>query len=150
MFLLKIKKHFMDYLANYIKPQRSEYDFSKHEEVLKTSLKVNSMLVNLVGNEELNCISLGENCTTAWYLKQVGIKKYSYPFDWVFSSPEIVEHCIKDNFKSYLNKELIKPIDNGMAAGHFFYHNKMFSHRNPLATTNDSDYYVRCVDRFKQ
>lgn len=52
-------------------------------------------------------VSIGENCNSAWYLKETGNKNASYPYDWIFSSGEIVTHTIKDDFKSFLNKELI-------------------------------------------
>lgn len=97
---------------------------------------------------EHEVLSIGENCNTAWYIKLAGLKKASYPFDWIYSSPEIVAHCIKDNFKTFLDKNLIFKTRSGNSAGHTFYHASLFNHRNPLKTENDYTYYQRCVERF--
>ncbi len=93
-------------------------------------------------------ISLGENCSSAWYLKQVGLKKASYPFDWVFSSPDIVRDCIEDRFATYMDKTQMRPRTHGKSAGHDHYHADFFNHRNPLASEQDYAYYQRCCDRF--
>lgn len=93
-------------------------------------------------------ISLGENCSSAWYLQQVGLKAQSFPFDWIFSSPEIVLDCIDDDFEKFLDKSLIVPDANSKSAGHSYYHSKLFNHRNPLNSDDDYQYYRRCCDRF--
>ena len=93
-------------------------------------------------------VSLGENCSSAWYLKQLGLKEGSYPFDWIFSSPDIVLDCINDKFEKYLDKELISPKDDQVSAGHFYYHSNLFNHRNPLASEDDYNYFKRCCNRF--
>lgn len=94
-------------------------------------------------------ISLGQNCVTAWYLKQAGLKKESYPFDWVFSSAEIIDDCIATNFSDYLDREMIEKI-NQHSAYHTKYHSAMFPHKNPLNSTDDYQYYERCCFRFNQ
>jgi hypothetical protein len=94
------------------------------------------------------CISLGQNCSTAWYLKQVGLKTASHPFDWIFSSNEIVMACIEDRFETYLDRSHIEPSADGHSAGHSRYHANMFNHRNPLASADDYAYYERCCKRF--
>lgn len=93
-------------------------------------------------------VSLGQNCSTSWYLKQLGLKKESFPFDWIFSSPEIIRHCINDNFDRFLDKKLIYQHPSGNSAGHQYYHSKMFNHRNPLKSNEDYLYYDRCCERF--
>jgi hypothetical protein len=95
-------------------------------------------------------VSLGQNCSSAWYLKEVGLKNASYPFDWIFSSSEIVLDCIDNDFSKYLDKSMIVPINNGQSAGHTYYHSNMFHHRNPLKSEEDYNYYGRCCDRFRK
>ena len=109
-----------------------------------------SQLADFMGQDvaETRFVSLGENCSSAWYLKQLGLKDGSYPFDWIFSSPEIVQDCINDGFEKYLDRELMVPIKGGTAAGHSLYHEKLFSHRSPLVGDEDYDYYQRCCNRF--
>ncbi|USH05439.1 papain-like cysteine peptidase [Grimontia kaedaensis] len=111
--------------------------------------KVKTQLAEFMGDSAKNTkfVSLGENCSSAWYLKQLGLKKASYPFDWVFSSPEIILDCLNDNFEKYLDKGLIVPKRGGTSAGHSYYHDDLFNHRNPLASDNDYSYLQRCCDR---
>lgn len=103
-------------------------------------------ILNLSPNTEI--ISLGENCNSAWYIKEVSLKKHSYPFDWTYSSPSIIKHCIEDHFKIFLDKSFIFPTRSGNSAGHQFYHNSLFNHRNPLKKDTDYAYYERCIKRF--
>lgn len=93
-------------------------------------------------------ISLGENCSSAWYLKQLGLRDAAYPFDWIFSSPDIVVDCIENQFRSYLDKGLIQPNRDQSSAGHKIYHEHLFNHRNPIATEDDYGYVYRCCERF--
>ncbi len=91
-------------------------------------------------------VSLGQNCSTAWYLKQVGLKTQSFPFDWVATSPAIITHCISDSFSTFLQRDLA--VAKGVRAGHAVYNSNFFGHRNPRTFPNDFDYYERCVGRF--
>ncbi|WNH12107.1 DUF1796 family putative cysteine peptidase [Thalassobellus suaedae] len=101
-----------------------------------------------LGNEIHENISFGENCNTSTYLKKTSNKNASYPFDWIFSSPEIILHAIKDDFKSFLDKDQIFQV-NKKKAGHRFYHSRMFNHRSPLTSDEDYNYYVRAVNRLR-
>ena len=98
---------------------------------------------------EINYVcSLGTRCHVAQILKNNNLKKCSYPFDWIFSDPDIVKHCIEDKFNIFLDKTYYIKLKEKMC-GHSYYHPKMFNHHNPL-NTNDYDYYKRCVERFTQ
>ena len=93
--------------------------------------------------------SLGSLCHTSQMLKQNKLKKCSYPFDWIFSTSDVVIDCIKDDFKKFLDKSYY--ISKGGYAGHSIYNSlNMFAHRDPLTNEDDYNYYIRCVDRFKQ
>lgn len=117
---------------------------------VKQAQKTQAVLQDFLGSvdSESEFISLGENCSTAWYLKQVGLKKASYPFDWIFSSPEIVLDCVEDGFEKYLDRSYLKPKDNGSSAGHDYYHSNFFNHKNPLESEECYNYYKRCCQRF--
>lgn len=92
-------------------------------------------------------VSLGQNCTTATYLQRVGKKDASYPFDWIFSSPHIIEDCISNNFEIFLDRDRYIYQDAD-CAGHSVYHARLFNHRNVIEPKH-YDYYVRCVERFR-
>ena len=117
---------------------------------IKESQDAQAALRNFIGDNEVGSkfISLGEICSSAWYLKQVGLKNASFPFDWIFSSPKIVLDCVNDGFKKYLDKSLIKPKINNVSAGHEYYHSNFFNHRSPLRSEEDYNYYKRCCQRF--
>ena len=113
------------------------------------SRKAHKELELFVNENSMNnqFVSLGQNCSTAWYLKQVGVKLHSYPFDWIFSSCDIVEDCIASEFSYY--RDISQVADNGNdSAGHRRYHNKMFNHRSPVQSETSATYYQRCCDRF--
>jgi hypothetical protein len=94
--------------------------------------------------------SLGPACATGGIIKMNNLKTVSYPFDWVFSSLDIVEHCLKDNFHTFLKKKYYKPIANEKdKCGHKKYGLEMFQHRNPMTKNEDYNYYIRCVERFR-
>jgi Putative papain-like cysteine peptidase (DUF1796) len=115
--------------------------------VILKAQSVSKQLQTWLGSKAYEKISLGENCNSSWYLKKTQNKKASYPFDWIFSSPEIVEHAVGDEFQLFLDKKFIFQI-TADKAGHNFYHSGMFNHRNPLKSEGDYDYYVRATKRF--
>lgn len=114
---------------------------------LNRSLEIGREITEWRGKESATVVSLGQNCSTAWYIKAAGLKLASYPFDWVASSPDIIMHCIKDRFTTFLDREQM--VSRGVRAGHSFYHSGFFGHRNPHSSQADHDYYVRCVKRFQ-
>jgi hypothetical protein len=91
-------------------------------------------------------VSLGQNCNASWYLKAAGRKDASYPFDWVFTSPEIIMHILKDDFQQFTDPSLLVPI--GMDAGHRTYHAFLFGHRNPASSSADLAFLHRCIERW--
>ena len=95
-------------------------------------------------------IPFGNQCISAFYLKENNLKLLSYPFDWIFCNPYIINDMIDDNFKKFLDK------DNYVIKDSTFEKNKhsiylpdlyLFNHRNPIKD-DDYLYFVRCIDRF--
>lgn len=108
--------------------------------------EVAALLRDWRSGQEAQVVSLGQNCTTAWYLKAVGLKQVSYPFDWVTTSPAIIRHCLADRFTAFLNRSLM--VSKGPMAEHRLYNANFFAHRNPKRSAEDHAYLVRCVKRF--
>ena len=52
-------------------------------------------------------ISIGPYCSSSVMIKNAGLKKESYPFDNIFSSLPMIQHCIEDKFNIFLNDEYI-------------------------------------------
>jgi len=95
-----------------------------------------------------NVCSLGTLCHTAQILKRNKLKVCSYPFDWIFSNCDNIMHCIEDDFKIFLDKSYYINISYSQR-GHSYYNNNMFVHHNPLGKPEHYDYFIRCVNRFK-
>ena len=53
---------------------------------------------------DINFISIGPLCGTAEILKENNLRTSAYPFDYIFSSLEMVKHCINDRFNIFLDK----------------------------------------------
>ena len=109
--------------------------------------------------------SLGNSCMSAFTLKKLKLKEESYPFDWINSRSEIIKHCLTDNFKDFLDRSLYTPQeniweDNDDLCQHRSYcpflddaptveKQIFFRHHDPLGKDEHYEYYVRCVERFK-
>jgi hypothetical protein len=51
-------------------------------------------------------VSIGPYCEASEELKKHNLYKLSFPFDWIFSSLEIIYDCIEDKFNKFLDKSL--------------------------------------------
>ncbi|CAE7608247.1 hypothetical protein AK812_SmicGene6019 [Symbiodinium microadriaticum] len=123
-------------------------------------------------NEFKHVISLGCRCSQSSVYKAMGARRYACPFDWIFSSAAMVSHCLRDDFRDFLDKRQyylngtsfdsigLKP---GSAPrerkliGHNTYsemtagvgRGTIFNHRDPLHDDSDYLYIERCVQRFR-
>jgi len=101
--------------------------------------------------EKINyIIPLGSQCFSAFFLKLNNLKLASYPFDWIFSSPEIIIDMLDDNFNKFLDKNNYVFNDLNLNKNrHKIYLPQldMFNHRNPMKD-EDYLYYLRCINRF--
>ena len=104
-------------------------------------------------------VSLGSNCYASQMLKARQLKRWSAPFDWVFSTPAMVEHCLRDDFATLLDRSLLEALpERPEAIGlelseHAFYRDrfgvpKMFNHHD-MTTDADYGYLRRCVERLR-
>lgn len=107
----------------------------------------------------LEVVSVGDHCLTASVLKNLGLKKQSYPFDWIFSDIRMVNHCIQDGFSTFLDRsQHIKISDSEKLSpdANFCDHRYYKEHYGVLFAFNHYDisidkiykYYERYVDRF--
>eukprot|EP00966_Prymnesium_polylepis_P190277 4408881-Prymnesium_polylepis.2 len=98
-------------------------------------------------------VSLGALCITARLLQQHNLRVHASPFDWVFSSPEMVRHCLEDSFATFLDSTQYVPVEDGHATHRLYstmigHSSSIFNHHNPI-TRSDYDYFQRCVERFE-
>ena len=96
-------------------------------------------------------ISLGSVCATAKFLQQHHLRRYAGPFDWIFSDPCMLTHCLEDGFASFLDP-MQYVLREQCKAGHRLYsdmigHAVIWNHHCPL-TQADHEHVRRCVERF--
>ena len=123
----------------------------------------NHLIINC-GNKSINgeeikhIASLGTHCLTSMTLKKYGLKRYSLPFDWCFTSPGLIRDCLKDDFKTFLDKSQYFSITDTrttkeQGSSHRYYeekyhHGDIFAHRDMLHEDNYR-YLMRSVGRFR-
>jgi hypothetical protein len=111
----------------------------------------------LVGGRPIaHLASLGSFCLPGNVLRNNGLKRYSLPFDWIFSSPQMLIDCLADDFSALLDRRYYRSISEGRwapGAEHELYLENygirsVFAHRDP---TREEDYlyFTRCVERFR-
>ena len=66
-------------------------------------------------------ISIGPYCHIADMLKINNLRTESYPFDYIFSSLEMVKHCINDKFNIFLDKKYYIHGTCNQSTKHTFY-----------------------------
>lgn len=108
-----------------------------------------------------NALSLGTQCYAATLLQRANLRRFSGPFDWIFSSAAAVRHCIGDDFRTLLDRSQYRPIPLSDRKNiqyerceHLYYREKfgirrMFNHHD-VWTDDDYFYLDRCVRRFRQ
>ena len=105
--------------------------------------------------EKYNIIPMGDNCIIAEVLKDLGIRKCSYPFDWIthvnyFKATnisynfEIVEKLMQDNFN--INDFLGNAFTNGTK----IYNNIWFPHDNEENKEETMNKYKRRFERLRE
>lgn len=126
------------------------------------SLAVNRpLLLEGLGAIESPVVSLGTHCFASEFLKRQGLRQWAGPFDWIFSTIPMVEHCIRDDFATFLDRTQYRPIPlerrshgtDTNRVDHAFYRARykvqsVFNHHD-VHEDKDYGYLVRCVERFR-
>ena len=118
-------------------------------------------------------MSVGPTCISAMALQKAGLRTSATPLDWIFSSPAMIEHCLRDDWRMFLDAEQYVDYGSIVSAkkkttaaasstadifiGHSLYstmvkkgknESKIFLHRNPMVKEG-KEYYERCVGRLR-
>ena len=109
------------------------------------------------GRPVAHLASLGSFCLPGNILRNNGLRRYSLPFDWTFSCPQMLVDCLSDDFSAFLDRRHYRSISASRwnpGAEHELYLQKygiaeVFAHRDP---TREEDYlyFKRCVNRFRE
>jgi hypothetical protein len=111
----------------------------------------------LNGRAVSHIASIGPYCLPSIVLKSNGLKRYSLPFDWLFSSARIFRDCLADDFAMFLDRRYYRStthVRGEPSADHEHYLTQYgvkycFAHRDPTRN-DDYEYFVRCVERFRR
>jgi hypothetical protein len=90
-------------------------------------------------------ISIGPYCKTAQILIEHKLRTQAYPFDYIFSSLEMIQHCLNDRFDIFLNRKLYIPGNDNKSTKHVFYCKFLDTdilYRHHLRHNYDVDYIV--------
>jgi hypothetical protein len=118
-------------------------------QILGISVFITKRFFYVSGKSMKHYISLGENCHVARTLKSIGLRNEAYPFDWVFTSPQILLDCIENDFTTFMNKQYHTEHPSSTdKSGHSLYGETFFNNKNIL-DNKDYEYYERCIARFK-
>ena len=69
-------------------------------------------------NEYTHVVSLGNKCPTTEILRELGLYKKSYPFDYIPTTPKLILKYLKDQSEFFPEKNVIRTKDN-IWFGHF-------------------------------
>jgi len=93
-------------------------------------------------------ISLGNFCGIARALQAIGLKKRSYPFDWVRAPLDGIIHCLETDFEDFLTFTTIRTDDAyGLKIFQGSHWGGSFWHHDPSAPKVRAD-MVRRMERF--
>lgn len=129
-------------------------DFSEESRALTLkAYDVSREISAWLGNETHERVSIGQYCVAAHYIRETAIKTARpYPFDWIGVTPEIVLHLFQDEFKIFLDKNMMyssqKNAKGEDQAGNRFYANNIYFHFDPLKSERAYRYLKASVHRF--
>jgi hypothetical protein len=108
----------------------------------------------LSGYRYAHVISLGPSCYVSAVFNRLGLRRYSGPFDWMFTTVPMVQSVIESDFVQFLDKQYYSPVVRGTHTEykHTFYENFLatnFTHYDPVSDEGHA-YLERCVERFRR
>ncbi|WP_336487318.1 DUF1796 family putative cysteine peptidase [Methylobacterium nigriterrae] len=123
-------------------------------------------LRRLGGREErepglVNHISLGTHCHMAQVLKTLGLRTWSGPFDWIFTTPGMIRDCLADDFAALLDRAQLETVpvaerpqpDIGRCRHRLYRerydHPCVFNHHDPASSEADYAFLREGVRRFR-
>ena len=124
--------------------EMSKFEYSKSN--IEQLQNVRKIYINNL-NIKTHYISIGEFCLTSCVLKDLKLKEFSLPFDWIFSNPYMLYNCISDGFSTFLDRTQYKTIQH-QKCNHKQY-GDIFNHHDPCKNDKDYQYFQRCVGRFQ-
>eukprot|EP01079_Euglenida_sp_SAG-EU17-18_P008660 gene8660-1548_t len=103
-------------------------------------------------------LSLGSMCHAAQFLQNQGLRRFAGPFDFIFSDARMVAHCLRDDFRTFLDPSqyVRQERESGppVTCGHAHYSAMaglptIFNHHNPSERLDDYEHFERCCTRLR-
>ena len=66
-------------------------------------------------------VSIGPYCQTALILIEHNLRPYAFPFDYLFTSLEVIQDCIDDRFNKFLDKQYYRQGTDPTSTKHTLY-----------------------------
>jgi hypothetical protein len=84
---------------------KNESITAQHQYKVWYGVPMPKVLSHLVSQEVF--ISIGPYCTSTVMMRNASVRKQAYPFDYIFSSLSMIEHCLEDKFETFLKDDLL-------------------------------------------
>lgn len=109
----------------------------------------------------VNHVALGNHCQMAQILKETGLRTWSGPFDWIFSSPGMIRDCLADDFFALLDRSQYvstpleqRPAPKVSSCRHDLYAERyaipyVFNHYDPATSEADYRFLAEGVRRLR-
>lgn len=110
---------------------------------------------------DMQYLSLGSHCFSSAFLRRLGVRHWSGPFDWTFSSLPMVSACLNDDFRRFLDAAEYEPVPpserrdgprvnrvHHRAFRQLFGIDYVFNHHD-VHLPEGYAYLTRCVERFR-
>lgn len=106
-------------------------------------------------------VALGTFCHVASALRDAGLRRWTGPFDWIFSTPAMISACLADDFAAFLDPAQLASVPPAeLAHGakrqgrHLVYEERyglppLFNHHDPAASASDARSFERAAGRMR-
>ena len=106
-------------------------------------------------------VSIGTFCHAASALREAGLRQWSGPFDWIFSTPTLVADAIEEDFENFLSPRYLQSVpEHALTPGtkrqcrHLLFEERyrlptLFNHHDPVSCQEDREALTRAVGRFR-
>jgi hypothetical protein len=148
-------------LVKFLNSLAKSPDFRNHRLISELENQTNFLIPDQSGTAFSDIIPLGNFCHAAAALKNVGYRNQAFPFDWLFSSPEMITSCIEDDFLRFLDRSEYQAVPleqrhdpNSNFCRHLGFQKDygisyVFNHHNP-EQEKDYQFFQRAVERFRR
>lgn len=106
-------------------------------------------------------VSIGTFCHAASALREAGLRQWSGPFDWIFSTPALVADAIEEDFENFLAPRYLQSVPEHLLTPgttrqcrHLLFEERyrlptLFNHHDPVSSQEDRETLARAIARFR-